>query len=519
MSGSEKFWTRPELAHIQTFARSRLVCPWATLGVTLVRAACMIPPHVNIPPITGGEVAPNLFVNLVGPSGMGKDSAKAASLDAVQFSGPFGFEPPDFPVGSGEGIAKVFDQTSAGADDDDEEGGEEQIHTAIFSSSEIDRLAVLTARRGATIESVIRQLYNGESIGFTNAGKDTRTNVPRLSYRAGLLFGVQPLKAGWLLAGEDGGTPQRFTWMPVQDHTVPDVPPDEPEKPWQVEVPAWPTSTSRIDVPKFIWQLVQENRRAQHRGEVDALDGHRLLNKLKIAVALMALAGRMSVTDDDWTLAGTIMAVSDQTRENCVRAAADKARQVNRDRAAARLASEDYTADSKHRRAKARIREQLSKLAVGESMRRNRSRHALRIDIRDYWDAAMAELVEDGEASEVQINGHTEYIPCTGYDRYPPHGQAKEGGYGSYRVRTESRRPPGETASNRPECEPVSNGNASQPATLPRRNGHVYSDPALLCCPICDSPKPLRPDGMCEPCAVSLHHPPSKPIDVQEDCV
>ena len=121
MSTSEKFWTRPELADIHTFARSRLVCPWATLGVTLVRAACTIPPHVNIPAITGGMVAPNLFCNLVGPSGMGKDSAKAASLDAVRFGGPFGFEPPDFPIGSGEGIAKVFDQGGKLSNDDEDE--------------------------------------------------------------------------------------------------------------------------------------------------------------------------------------------------------------------------------------------------------------------------------------------------------------------------------------------------------------------------------------------------------------
>jgi hypothetical protein len=345
------------------------------------------------------------------------------------------FEPPDFAIGSGEGIAKTFDQSGKDAGDED---GEEAIHTAIFSSSEIERLAVLTARRGATIESVIRQLYNGEAIGFTNAGKDTRTNVPRLSYRAGLLFGVQALKAGWLLAGEDGGTPQRFTWMPAQDKDVPDNPPCEPEKPWMVKIPAWPSGDRRIPVPRPIWKLVQDNRRAQHRGELDAIDGHRLLNRLKIAVALMALAGRMTVDEDDWKLAGTVIAVSDQTREDCVRAAADKARQVSRDRAAGRLAIEDYAAASKHRRAKERIREQLSKLSSGETIRRNKSRHALRIDIRDYWDAAMAELVEDREASEVEVDGHTEYMARTGYDTYPLPDQPKQGGYGPYPVQGET---------------------------------------------------------------------------------
>ena len=509
---SDRFWTRPELAHIRSFARSRLVCPWATLGVTLVRASCTIPPSVNIPPITGGVVAPNLFCNLVGPSGMGKDSAKAASLDAVKFVG-YGFEPPDFPIGSGEGIAKIFDQGGGGDDED----GEEAIHTAIFSSSEIERLAVLTARRGATIESVIRQIYNGESIGFTNAGKDTRTNVPRLSYRAGLLFGVQPLNAGWLLAGEDGGTPQRFTWMPVQDHDVPDDPPDEPEKPWEVNIPAWPFGSHRIPTPRFVWTLVQDNRRAQHRGEVDAIDGHRLLNRLKIAVALMALAGRTTVTEDDWMLAGTVMVVSDQTREDCIRAAADKARQINRDRAAGRLAIEDYAATSKHRRAKDRIREQLSKLASGETIRRNKSRHALRIDIRDYWDAAMAELVEDREASEVDVDGHTEYMACTGYGAYPPPDQPKQGRYGPYRVRAETDSEPRKTAYSDFQAETASNSGGCLPHPEQQHNGYPYGDRDPLCCGLCGKPGPDRPDGMHETCAVAIGWPPSKETLAEED--
>ena len=364
---------------------------------------------------------------------------------------------------------------------------------------------------------MIRQLYNGESIGFTNAGKDTRTNVPRLSYRAGLLFGVQPLKAGWLLAGEDGGTPQRFTWMPVQDHGVPDDPPDEPDRPWTVEVPAWPSGASRIDVPKFIWHLVQDNRRAQHRGEVDALDGHRLLNRLKIAVSLMALAGRTAVTEDDWTLAGTIMAVSDQTREDCVRAATDKARQVNRDRAAARLASDQYIADSKHRRAKARIREQLLKLQSGEAIRRGDSRCRLRVELRDYWEAAMAELIDDGEASEVKLPRGKGYMRVQVYATYNPPDRGKDGVYGPYTCTSETGCAPGKTDEPGLTTEILSNSLEPYHHAAQQLNGHSYADHDRICCGVCGKPDPDRPDGMHETCAVKLGWPASKQIDKEED--
>lgn len=514
---TDEFWTRPELAHVHTFARSRLVCPWATLGVTLVRAACSIPPHVNIPPITGGSVAPNLFCNLVGPSGMGKDSAKAASLDAVKFVDYWGVESdvPDLPVGTGEGIAKTFNQdTGKSSDEDDEDGddGEDAIHTAIFSSSEVERLASLSARSGSTIESVIRQVYNGESIGFTNAGKHTRTNVPRLSYRAGLIFGVQPLKAGWLLAGEDGGTPQRFTWMPVQDHAVPDEPPAEPEAPWKVTIPTWPSTPSTISVPKFIWLLVQDNRRAQHRGEVDALDGHALLNRLKIAVALMALAGRTEVTREDWTLAATIMAVSNQTREDCVRAAAELAHKATLARAAARLTTETYIDNSKHRRAKDRILEQLSKLTTGEIITRHDSRRKLRLELREYWEPAMAELVDHGVSSEVKTERGTGYTRGHGYDVYTAADQRQDGVYGPYPCTPNNGDAPGQMAD--PDSQ------APQELDHGANNGRHHNGYADTC-PLCNELKPLRPAGspgagVCESCAVNqMRLPPSNRVEAE----
>lgn len=206
---------RDVLKHIRDFARARRVCPESTLAAVLVRATCMIPPHVTLPAIVGGRTSLNLFAALVGPSGAGKGGSESAAREAIQFVGASVPEPLlELPPGSGEGIARTFQEVDG-----------ETVHTALFTAPEVDTLGALMGRQGSTLEGEIRKVFAGETLGFTNAHKHTRTQVARLSYRAGLVVGVQPLRAGALLNGADGGTPQRFIWAPVLDRDMPDVPP------------------------------------------------------------------------------------------------------------------------------------------------------------------------------------------------------------------------------------------------------------------------------------------------------
>ena len=62
------------------------------------------------------------------------------------------------------------------------------------------------------------------------------------------------------------------------------------------------------------------------------LDGHRPLARLKIAAALALLDGRQAVSDEDWALAGVVLAVSDQTRAGVKAHLAATAAQANRAR-------------------------------------------------------------------------------------------------------------------------------------------------------------------------------------------
>ncbi len=146
-------------------------------------------------------------------------------------------------MGSAEGIGRTF-----------VDNGEETINRAIFSNPEVQTVEGLFRRQGSTLEAEIRKLAMGEQLGYANAQKHTRVIVPRLTYRAGMMVGVQPLKSGVLLAGADGGTPQRFGWFPVLDPDMPDHRP-EPVDPLEIDVPQWRSGSSVIKtaIQETIW--------------------------------------------------------------------------------------------------------------------------------------------------------------------------------------------------------------------------------------------------------------------------
>lgn len=397
---AQLFDRRDTLKHIREFARARGVSPWSTLGVVLVWASCMVPPNVVLPPIIGGPASLNLFAALVGPPGSGKGGSESAGRDAVKWN--VQDLPPVLPLGSGEGVARVFNHGSDGS----------IIATAIFTASEIDRITALTGRQGSTLESILRNMWMGEELGFTNAQKATTTRVPRLSYRAGLIVGVQPQRASALLDGADGGTPQRFIWLPVLDPAILDTAP-EPPQPMPVTPPTFgtmltrPGGLERLEIPAVARDAIWAHHRALHRGEgVDPLDGHVQLARLKVAAALMVLDGRSAVSDEDWELAGLVIEVSNRTRQAVLDQVAARAREDNEARADAAAYREvrkiERIAESAHERAKKRV---LSKLQASGPCKRLDLRRACRSDVRHAFDAALDELVTAGQLVVIAQDG------------------------------------------------------------------------------------------------------------------
>lgn len=388
---TDDFWTsRPVLQHTRDFARGRRVCPWSTLGVVLVRAVCHIPPHVYLPPLVGGRTSANLFCALVGPSGVGKGGSESAGRDAITYEGHSEYGDPyltELPLGSGEGISRTF-------------SGDGSLHTALFTAPEIDSLAALFARQGSTLEGELRKVWMGETLGFTNSDKKTRTFVERLSYRAGMIVGVQPLRAHTLLDGADGGTPQRFIWMPVLDSQRPTERPDTPE-PIAVTIPEW--MPGDLTVPEIAGRAIDEHQAAIHAQDpdVDPLAGHALLCRLKVACGLMILDGRADLDEDDWQLAGHVMAVSDHTRQAVQQATRDKARQSNRARALAAADRDEIVSDRKLHRARTTV---LRKIDARGQLTKNQLRMAMKADIRDYLDTAISDLLD---AQEITVSPGT----------------------------------------------------------------------------------------------------------------
>jgi hypothetical protein len=412
---TDDFWdARDELRHVHAFARSRRAAPLSTLAVVLVRAACQIPPHVVLPPTIGGCVAPNMFAALVGESGSGKGASEAAGRDAIRYIVE---DPtlPEFSPGSGEGIARTLMEEP----------------TALFIANEIDTLAALFVRKGQTLEPELRKLYMGERLGFANASKDTRTKVDALSYRAGLIVGVQPLRAGVLVNSVDGGTPQRFLWAPTRDPDMPTQRP-APTDPLDVIPTYWSAGDREIPVCAKVREEIERQHVDYHRGVpgLDPFDRHALLTRLKIAAALMVLAGRNGVVDDDWELAGHIMAVSRATRTSIARAAEEQRHRRVIARAADAAEREEYIGESKVRRAKQRVLTIIGKRRPGEVVPRNILYRAMRIDIRRELDPALTELIEEGRITAVELAQGMGY---TTYTTYTPYTPVPSGGTGGVR--------------------------------------------------------------------------------------
>jgi hypothetical protein len=213
-----RFWDeRPLLRHIFDFSRARRVSPWAVLGVELVRASTSTQPTLALPPLIAGYASLNLFVALVGISGSGKGGAERVASDAITM-----------PIieratlGSGEGIAHSYRKRKR-------DGTIEELRSQmLFSVPEVDTLAAVAGRQGATLLPELRRAWSGESLGFAYADATRRLPMIEHSYRLGLILGVQPARARTLLDDIDGGTPQRFVWLPAIDRAAPDVAPTAP---------------------------------------------------------------------------------------------------------------------------------------------------------------------------------------------------------------------------------------------------------------------------------------------------
>jgi hypothetical protein len=214
---SGNFWeVREDLQRVQDWARARRAAPYAVLGEVLAGVIGRTPPAVQLTPFIGGPGSLNSLIAAVGPSGEGKGAAATCCAAAVDWDNR---DLDLIPIGTGEGLERTF-----GIGQKDKLNGYAVTRTrwrALFVVREVDHLAALMARKGATLSPTLRQVYSGEELGHANADPERRVVIGRHQYRACAIVGVQPGRGEALLADADGGLPQRFLWLPTTDPDIP----------------------------------------------------------------------------------------------------------------------------------------------------------------------------------------------------------------------------------------------------------------------------------------------------------
>ncbi len=271
----------------------------------------------------------------------------------------------------------------------------------MFSVPEIDHLSAVGARSGATLLPMLRKAWSGEALNSQYVDPAKRLRVDRHSYRLTLTAGVQPRRAGVLLDDADGGTPQRFVWLPTDDPLAPDTAPDEPA-PLTVLIPPPPAPghQAAVAVSPAVALTVKSARQRQLRGEQgDGLDGHRLYAQLKAAGALAVLDGHLAtegVTDDDWRLAGLVLEASDAVRADVVREQRLAASETNRARGAAEAERAEVIEDSAVKRAVTATLRVVERLPPDGWLNGSDLRRAVGVKHRQHLADALGRLADAG---------------------------------------------------------------------------------------------------------------------------
>lgn len=425
---TEDIWqARRIFGAIRNIAWERMVGPWAVLGGVLAQVACRVGPHMQLPPTVGGHASLNLFIGLVGPSGGGKGAATATAEELLGVKGRI----PTKKLGTGQGIDASFTAQHP------KEGAIQFNDVALFTVGEIDTLAAHSQMNGSTLLSTMREVYDGAALGAHYAAKEKRRPVGSHRYRAAIIAGIQPARAGVLLGDADGGTPQRWLWLPTND-VNPDPPSSRFVAPlsdgWWTDYDVWMPNGENPDdepieyrEPKLIpiCKAARDAIRAHRRRivsmslveQAEGLGGHALLTRLKVAALLGFMEKRAEVLDEDWELAGVIMTQSERTRSVCQDVMNQNAAKSSIGRGKARalqaIAEQEEAEDLEGKKVERLAARLLKKLqGTGTPMTRGQLNVVAARD-RKWLDQALGVMVEQGLAKAREEGKATWYESVT----------------------------------------------------------------------------------------------------------
>jgi hypothetical protein len=321
------------LRFIRDEAHYRMVAPDALLFSTLARISASIPPSWVLPAFVGSHKPAALCVAIVGGSGTGKSAANSAAREILNIThDQYRF---DLSGGTGQGMIEAYFRASRRGEEGHDDGLKVQKFLGChFYIDEGQKLLAGASKPEDIAQATMRELWSGEPTGQTNASASTSRYLPANSAGFGLSIGFQQeVAATFVTLGAGLGTPQRFLWAYAVSPDQTDFP---PEAIGALHVPIL-SHTEKPQVFTFDEDIALEVRRhraAVTRGdiEIDPLEAHDLLKRMKVGVCLARLVNETHVGGQRWELAGMITDVSANVLHN-IQEQGQKAEQARREQA------------------------------------------------------------------------------------------------------------------------------------------------------------------------------------------
>jgi hypothetical protein len=378
---STGFWdSTPQLQRIAHEAARMKVSPWGLLATCQEHQAANVPPCVVLVRKDGTRgsslrsgMSLNGYVGLVAEPGGNKS---ATFILASELIPPPGSTPPD---GTGQGIVKHLAVSETRTKDEENKPLPKPVELTVYKrwaimihAPEVKTLNAEFSRTGTKTDSFLRQLWVGETVGMLNSDKERKLIIHPNMVRVCGAWGVQPENADNILGQAKDGTPQRFTWAPVEEfrnpHPTRTAPPPGTtfpmpvfdsgafgtSMPSEIELdnpvfpdPVWVewSPQMHIDIAAFRAIMAEAKDRDPYAKRTDEEDefekalvmrAHLILVTIKEAVKMGWLHGRANPSDGDWELAKIQMEVSTAELagvwQECERANREAAKQRGRER-------------------------------------------------------------------------------------------------------------------------------------------------------------------------------------------
>ncbi len=342
------------LRFIHDGAHYRMVAPDALLFSTLARIGASIPPSWVLPRFVGSYKPAALCVAIVGRSGTGKSAANSAAREILDIThDEYRF---DLSSGTGQGMIEAYFRASRKGEEGYEEGSKIQKFLGChFYVDEGQKLLAASSKKEDITLDTVRELSTGEPTGQTNASAATSRYLPANSAAFGLVVGFQPVvAANFVTLGAGLGTPQRFLWAYAVSPDQPDFP---PEARGELHVTILPHTDQRqiFTFDDSIALEIRRQRAAVQRGEIelDELEGHDFLKRMKVAVCLARLEKETHVSIQRWALAEMVTDVSNNVLRD-IQEQGQKAEQARREEASNHRVESQIRVNEKTREQSAR---------------------------------------------------------------------------------------------------------------------------------------------------------------------